>query len=468
MLDTEFRGGTAITLKFTDGETGDPTTLERPEVERRINAIAEEAGEQSPLFQLKNADIVAIDPEADGITSDRFQIKTVVGKDSDQERQALLASVVESFQDVIDSRPALQFLGSGTPTIGSAPVFKILDDRLGSVIGKPEIRNDVSEFVGGVAILMEDIRPRVSEQAILDRLDYIRNQPDFASNALKRTWRLIVIEGTEDAVESAVVVAKDPAVSVFDEDEWRTELASSEWQMVRDGLTQPTTLALVQQFSAEIAQSFRAQAIVAVILSFLLILIYIWVRFGSVRYSLAAITALVHDVTIAIGLIALAEILYANVPFLVAIGLQPYKIDLALVAAILTIVGYSLNDTIVILDRIRENRGKLAYASRDVVNLAISQTISRTVITSGTTLVALIVLFVLGGDALSSFTYALICGVLVGTYSSIAVAAPLVFTSKIPASATRYASVGQRGVSPEPDESLLPPDDRGPGQLPPV
>jgi SecD/SecF fusion protein len=180
-----------------------------------------------------------------------------------------------------------------------------------------------------------------------------------------------------------------------------------------------------------------------VLLSFVLILIYIWARFGSVRYSLAAITALVHDVIIAIGLIALAEILYENVPFLVSIGLEPYKIDLALVAAILTIVGYSLNDTIVILDRIRENRGKLAYASKKVVNESINQTISRTVITSGTTLIALLVLFYEGGPALSSFTYALLGGVVVGTYSSIAVAAPLVFTPKIPESArkyTRYAS----------------------------
>ncbi|MCA9309692.1 MAG: hypothetical protein KDA21_00690, partial [Phycisphaerales bacterium] len=93
---------------------------------------------------------------------------------------------------------------------------------------------------------------------------------------------------------------------------------------------------------------------------------------------------------------------------------------------------YSLNDTIVIIDRVRENRGKLAYASEKVINASINQTLSRTLITSGTTLMALIVLFVLGGEAISAFTYALLCGVIVGTYSSVAIAAPLVFTKKIP------------------------------------
>jgi SecD/SecF fusion protein len=234
------------------------------------------------------------------------------------------------------------------------------------------------------------------------------------------------------------VLVRDEAIDLENERVWNSDLAQREWELVREALTNAISLISTQSFSAEIASSFRAQAIVAVLLSFLLILIYIWARFGSVRYSFAAITALVHDVLIAIGLIALAEILYANVPFLVSIGLQPYKIDLALVAAILTIVGYSLNDTIVILDRIRENRGKLAYASEIIVNRSINQTLSRTIITSGTTLIALLVLFSSGGDALSSFTYALICGVLIGTYSSIAVAAPLAYTKRIPESARKF------------------------------
>ncbi|MEO0632084.1 MAG: hypothetical protein AAFY46_15380, partial [Planctomycetota bacterium] len=139
------------------------------------------------------------------------------------------------------------------------------------------------------------------------------------------------------------------------------------------------------------------------------------------------------DVMIAIGLIAVAEILYehettANLAR--SVNILPFKIDLSLVAALLTIIGYSLNDTIIIMDRIRENRGKLDYASRRTVNLSINQTVSRTVITSGTTLLAVLILFTSGGEGVRAFSYTLLIGVLVGTYSSIAVAAPLVWSGK--------------------------------------
>ena len=140
-----------------------------------------------------------------------------------------------------------------------------------------------------------------------------------------------------------------------------------------------------------------------------------------------------HDVLTAVGLIALAEILYhypATESVARSLYILPFKIDLALIAALLTIIGYSLNDTIIIMDRIRENRGKLDYASRNVVNLAINQTISRTVITSGTTLAAIVILYLFGGEGMRAFSFTLLVGVLIGTYSSIAVAAPLVWSSK--------------------------------------
>lgn len=168
-------------------------------------------------------------------------------------------------------------------------------------------------------------------------------------------------------------------------------------------------------------------------LSLMLILIYIWVRFGSVRYSAAAIVALTHDVLVVIGLIAFAEILYEHETFASitrTLMIEPFKIDLNLVAAILTLIGYSLNDTIVIMDRIRENRGKLPYASKKVINKSINETISRTLITSGTTLLAVLLLYIYGGPGVHAFSYALLVGVLVGTYSSIAVASPLVWSRK--------------------------------------
>ena len=403
------------------------------------------------LAELTNAEVIAVDPEADGISSTRFQIKTTV-TDADLVQEA----IVSAFEDVVDTPPALSFTGSESESFRDALVRPILDTRLGANFGEPEIGNDVSAYERGLVIVIGDITPRPSLAELEERLDYVRRQAVFASDALARPHDVIVLEGSDDSVERAAIVVRDPAFDPANDTRFES-FAQQEWDIARTALGEAQTLAGVESFSPEIAATFRNQAIVAVALSFMLITMYIWARFGSVRYSLAALSCLVHDVIIAIGLIALAEIIYKNFPASAAIGIQPFKIDLGLVAAILTIIGYSLNDTIIILDRIRENRGKLAYASKEVVNLSINQTISRTLITSTTTLLALIVMFVVGGEGIASFTYALICGVVIGTYSSIAVAAPLVYTSKIPEAAKafrdRYANRegdGKKGSNAEP------------------
>jgi SecD/SecF fusion protein len=112
------------------------------------------------------------------------------------------------------------------------------------------------------------------------------------------------------------------------------------------------------------------------------------------------------------------------------IGLMPFKIDLTVVAAVLTILGYSINDKIIVLDRIRENRGKLTYVSRKIVNQSVNQTLSRTIMTSGTTFISTIVLYLVGGEGVRAFAYALSLGVVIGTISSIMLAAPIAWSKK--------------------------------------
>ncbi len=147
----------------------------------------------------------------------------------------------------------------------------------------------------------------------------------------------------------------------------------------------------------------------AVIAAVVLMLLYIWFRFEW-RFSVGAIIALVHDVTLTIGVFALFQI----------------EFGLSIIAAILTIVGYSMNDTVVVFDRIRENLRKYKTKSLgDVVNLSINQTLARTFMTSVTTLLALVPLYLFGGEVLRGFTFAMIWGVLVGTYSSVFVASPV-------------------------------------------
>jgi SecD/SecF fusion protein len=169
------------------------------------------------------------------------------------------------------------------------------------------------------------------------------------------------------------------------------------------------------------------QALYAIIVSNLLIMVYLWVRFERLMYGVAAVASLVHDVLIAIGFLAISSWLAPVFGFLMV---SPFKIGLTEVAAILTLVGFSVNDTVVIFDRIREVKGKTPLLTPEILNASINQTLSRTILTSLTVLLVSIVLYVMGGPTIHAFAYTMTIGVITGTYSSIYVAAPLLFFAK--------------------------------------
>ena len=159
------------------------------------------------------------------------------------------------------------------------------------------------------------------------------------------------------------------------------------------------------QVSGELIQT----GILAVLAAIVSMLIYIWFRFEW-QFSVGAVLALIHDVVLTIGIFSLLQL----------------DFNLSILAAILTIVGYSMNDTVVVYDRVRENLRKFKKMPLDdLLNVAINETLSRTVMTSVTTLIALIALYTLGGEVIRGFTFAMIWGVVVGTYSSVFVASPL-------------------------------------------
>ncbi len=164
-----------------------------------------------------------------------------------------------------------------------------------------------------------------------------------------------------------------------------------------------------------VSGELKRDGIIAVTVAVFLVLIYIWFRFEW-QFGLGAVIALLHDVLLTVGFFAITRL----------------DFNLSIIAALLTIVGYSLNDTVVVYDRVRENIRKYRkMAMQDVLNLSLNQTLSRTVMTSVTTLLALFALFFLGGDVIQGFTAAMIWGVVVGTYSSIFVASPLLMFFKI-------------------------------------
>jgi SecD/SecF fusion protein len=151
-------------------------------------------------------------------------------------------------------------------------------------------------------------------------------------------------------------------------------------------------------------------------------IIYLWIRFQGVAFGLAAVVALIHDVFVMLGAVAVS--IYVA-PFLGFLMIEPFKINLPIVAAFLTIIGFSVNDTIVVFDRIREVRGKNPDMTAKMVNESTNQTLSRTLLTSFTVLLVVVILYLFGGEAVHGFAFALFVGVATGTYSSIYVAAPI-------------------------------------------
>ncbi len=221
---------------------------------------------------------------------------------------------------------------------------------------------------------------------------------------------------------SGVVQGKAVVQSFGEDNEYIVQLEQSTEELeglssrVRDALAkamgdEAVEIRRVEMVGPKVGKDLREKGLLAILFALGAILLYIWWRF-ELRFGLGAVAALFHDVLITVG----------------AFSLFDKQFDLTTVAALLTIVGYSLNDTIVVYDRIRENRKRLGGKGDlvAIVNRSINETLSRTILTSGTTLLVVAALFALGGGVIHDFAFALLVGVVVGTYSSIYIASPVV------------------------------------------
>jgi SecD/SecF fusion protein len=423
ILDTEFRGGTSITLQLKETAPGQRMTMTRAEVDSRLQKVADE---RPSLKDLRSATVVVLNPRNDGITSDTFKIKTVVTRPDD-----IKQAISGAFGDVIDTQPKLSFNRADATEDRLIPAYPITERVLGENIGDPDVRNDVQDFQGGVAVVLADLRPAPTLAQLRARLDSVRQRPEYAAS-VRSGHDIIVTDGDETAVRGAVLLTLDADLSYFDDPtRWENSVREREWALAKDALTEATTFMGVESFSPAIAATFVARAVASGLIASLLVTIFVWVRFQSLRFAAAAIVPTLMDCFIAVGFLSAAEIVYDNATgFATTIGLMPFKIDLNVVAAILTVLGYSINDKIVLLDRIRENRGKLKYISRTIVNDSINQCMSRTLMTGTTTILSTIVLYFMGGETVKPFAYALGLGVITGTLSSVMIGAPMVWSRK--------------------------------------
>jgi preprotein translocase SecF subunit len=268
------------------------------------------------------------------------------------------------------------------------------------------------DFRGGVTIEVTDSEPI--------ELDEVRSTVSALGLGNVNVQAIRDFAGSEEAV--VVYVEQQKAQDVGEGEDADTanenaqqEAAAAVQNALRGLLGDDMQVRKVEVVGPTVSGELIQKGATAVVLAIAMMLIYIWLRFEW-QFSMGAIVALVHDVVITLGMFAVTQL----------------KFELAIIAAILTIVGYSMNDTVVVYDRVRENLRKFkSKPLADVLDLSINDTLSRTVMTSVTTLLALISLAIFGGEVLRGFTLAMIWGILIGTYSSIFVASPFLLATGV-------------------------------------
>ncbi len=382
------------------------------------------AGEAIAKAQVQAVEDVA----ASGQHGRSFEIVTL-----ESNKEIVVGAIVENLQDDLDIQPALAFQLSTNQAEGGIPYFPIRDEdirQLNLPIDQEEAAQlDLRGWKGAVAMILNDINPPQPLAVLKDRLRAMRLQPGFESHG----WRESQVFGLKSAAPGSdrysrvMVLVSDENYPLLDEQgddssAWTTELAEPEVGLLQAALQRQTSLSQVTQFDQSVSTEAQTTAIIAIVLSWLVIIVYLWFRFGNLRWGLSAVLALVHDVLVAVGALSVCHFLYDT-----AIGkallLDNFRLDLALVASLLTVVGYSVNDTIVVFDRIRENRGRMSEITPDTINLSVNQTLARTLLTGLTTLFTIVAMYVFGGPGIHGFNFALLIGILTGTYSSFAIAA---------------------------------------------
>ena len=336
-LDVDFRGGTAVRIKFD----------EQPNI-GRLRDAAQKAG-------LKDAPVVTYGPAAND------EVIITLPETNSTEQDAGRAAIVSTL--------TVNYSASGKQNQGS---------------GKLDLDN------AGRGTLADWLVQKDPEHL---------GQSDAAT--ARYTQQADAIISYKDQQHSGLVGSFDSLAGIAD--------PAVINELKQDAYLSGFTVRNVEIVGPQVGSQLRHQALAATLYSLGGMLIYLWFRFELI-YGVAAVVAVFHDTLITVG----------------AFSLFDKEISLTVIAAILTLIGYSMNDTIVVFDRIRENlrmtrREKLA----DLVNRSINQTLSRTVLTSGLTFLTVLSLYIFGGEVLRGFSFALVIGILIGTYSSIAVAAPM-------------------------------------------
>ncbi len=408
VLDIEFTSGTSAQFALKE-----PMRIEA--VRKLIDAKAAASPRELPA------------PGVVSVGTDRKSYEVVT---PNPDPQVVKSAIIAALGDRLDIARPSTFTGSTQPYDKAAgeEVLPITQDT--NSVGEFAPVN-LPNFTGGAAVLLRDIEPAVTAEGLRGRIDQERLAASGGQDVSRRRVDVTVAPDGH----SAAVLFYDPdveysATNPQKQDQWAAAVAAPAWQTITQALTKPADLQGVSKFGAQVAGEAQVNALIALILSLFGIVAYIWVRFGNLAYGTGSIIALIHDTLFTIAAIGFAHYL-SYVPYLSDFLLvEPFRLNLTLLAAILTVIGYSMNDTVVVFDRIRENRGKSGALTGKLVNDSINQTLSRTLLTAGTTMLTVVVMYIFGGSGIHGFAFAMMIGIFVGTYSSIAIASPVLLWNR--------------------------------------
>lgn len=319
--------------------------------------------------------------------------------------------VLAAFGDQLEVRQSLQPKITATEKITESMV---------------EAHPDLADFLGGAVIRCELARSALPAE-IDQRLRDLRFKPDmremswFAYRILDNQLRPFDVN---EPVNAFAYVSAEPeaAFGQLTDDTW-TQFVENENTKVLTAGNLEATLPQVTQISPSVGEQAKTQALVAIVLSLIAMLVYLGVRFGDLRYGMGGIVTLAHDTSATLGAVMCCSFLATTVIGQVLL-IDDFKIDMTMIGAFLTLLGYSINDSIVIYDRIRENRHK-GTLTPQIINNSINECMSRTLLTGTTTLLVVLIMYIFGGKGLRGFNFALLFGIIEGTYSSIAISAPI-------------------------------------------
>ncbi|MBI1345220.1 protein translocase subunit SecD [bacterium] len=395
--DIDFTGGTMVTFEFTDSQPTDAVRAKLAEV------TLEKTDNKNPfLGNISLERLVLTGETAESNQGHRFRLRT-----TQKDQELVTAGINAAFGNEMPLKRLT--MTAATPT----------------TIAMPEKPEEANRFSGGqeaVLTFSNAVAPDTAAVLVADALHSLPGDdgaPKYTSAANLVDVQLPAgTEPTEDGIakSTGMTVRVIPQVTPAD---FQQALTNASEQLANTPAFEE-----VNAFDTSVATETQIDALLAILASLVAIVIYIWFRFEKVYFGYAAVVALAHDVLVTLGAVALGAYL-SGTPLQSILLLEDFKVNLALIASLLTIVGYSLNDTIVIFDRIREIKGKNPAITYEMINQSVNQTLSRTVLTFFTTFMVVLLLYVFGGSGIHGFAYSMIIGSVAGVYSTIYIANPV-------------------------------------------